>query len=321
MAYTSRWLPLLLLATAVVLRTGGASADQPNGFLQTVHRHVMLTSTVPDSGDQNPYALVVAPVSMGKVQQGDVLVDDFNDLSNLQGTGTSIVDYNPATRKTTMFINLPHQVPQCPGGIGLTTAMTMLKTGWIIVGSTPSTDGTTRTKGPGCLLVLDPDGKLAEVWSGPDINGPWGNMAVLDNGDTATLFISMAGFNVPGPQVRDPATGDPVIVAKATVLRIDLVIPPGQPPQIKSKTVIADGFGQRADRDVFLIGPTGLALGADGTLYVSDALANRIVAIPDALTRTTSAGTGRQVTKDGLLRRPLALIMLPNGHLLTCNAR
>ncbi|HTW70492.1 MAG TPA: hypothetical protein VME47_11430, partial [Acetobacteraceae bacterium] len=47
----------------------------------------------------------------------------------------------------------------------------------------------------------------------------------------------------------------------------------------------------------------------------------RIVAIPDALTRTTSAGTGRQVTKDGLLRRPLALIMLPNGHLLTCNAR
>ena len=97
--------------------------------------------------------------------------------------------------------------------------------------------------------------------------------------------------------------------------------PHGKPPVIKSQTVVADGFGQRADRDVFLIGPTGLALGPDNTLYVSDALGNRIVAIPDATTRTTSAGTGREVTKGGLLQRPLALIMLPNGHLLACNAR
>ena len=52
---------------------------------------------------------------------------------------------------------------------------------------------------------------------------------------------------------------------------------------------------------------------------MSDALGNRIVAIPDALTRTTSAGTGREVTKGGLLQRPLALIMAPNGHLLACN--
>jgi len=311
----------LVLLCVVGLMGGAAGANGPQGFLENVHRHVMLTSTVPENGDQNPYALVVAPISTGKVRQGDVLVDDFNDQSNLQGTGTSIVAYDTATRKTTLFATLPHQVPQCPGGIGLTTAMTMLKSGWVIVGSTPSTDGTTRTKGAGCLLVLDPNGQLVAVWSGPDINDPWGNMAVIDRGDTATLFVSMAGFDVPGPEVRDPATGDPVTVAKATVLRIDLAIPQGQPPQIKNKTVVANGFGQRADRDVFLIGPTGLALGQDGTLYVSDALGNRVVAITDAVTRTTSAGTGREVTKDGLLRRPLALIMLPNGHLLTCNAR
>jgi sugar lactone lactonase YvrE len=70
---------------------------------------------------------------------------------------------------------------------------------------------------------------------------------------------------------------------------------------------------------VFLIGPTGLALGSDNTLYVSDALGNQIVAIPDATTRTSSAGTGRVVTKDGLLKRPLALAMTADGHLLTCN--
>jgi hypothetical protein len=327
MAYLTRCTPsraAVILAASLAVSawaTGYARADEPQGFLETVHRHVTLSSTVSDNGDQNPYALVVAPVSAGKILKDDVLIDNFNDLSNLQGLGTTIVDYNPSTRKTTLFGKVPRQTPQCPGGVGLTTAMTMLKSGWVIVGSTPSTDGTTRTKGAGCLLVLDANGQLAEVWSGPDINGPWGNMAVIDNGDTATLFISMAGFDVPGPQVRDPATGNPVTVAKATVLRIELAMSQGKPPVIKRRTVVADGFGQRADRDAFLIGPTGLALGQDNTLYVSDALGNRIVAIPDAVARSTSAGTGREVTRDGLLHRPLSLIMLPNNHLLACNAR
>jgi DNA-binding beta-propeller fold protein YncE len=53
---------------------------------------------------------------------------------------------------------------------------------------------------------------------------------------------------------------------------------------------------------------------------VSDGIGNQIVAIPDAVTRTNSGGTGRLVTKDGLLRRPLALVLAPNGHLLVCNA-
>lgn len=314
-------LSVVAFAMSGVTTAGRARADQPHGFLETVHKHVTLTSTVPDNGDQNPYAIVVAPVAAGKVQKDDVLIDNFNDLSNLQGLGSTIVDYNPSSRTTTLFATLPRHLARCPGGVGLTTAMTMLKSGWVIVGSTPSNDGTTATKGAGCLLVLDANGQLVETWAGPDINGPWGNMAAIDNGTSATLFVSMAGFDVPGPQVHDPATGYPVTVAKATVLRLELAIPNGKPPVIRSRTVVADGFGQRADRDVFLIGPTGLALAADGTLYVSDALANRIVAVPDAATRSASAGTGREITKDGLLQRPLALIMLPNGHLLACNAR
>jgi hypothetical protein len=198
--------------------------------------------------------------------------------------------------------------------------MIMLKSGWVIVGSAPSTDGTTRTLGAGGLLVLDANGHLATVWANTNIDVPWGNVAAIDHGTNAILFISMAGFDVPGYGVRDPKTGYPVIVNKATVLRLELSIPDGQPPVITRQTVIANGFGQRADKDAFLVGPTGLALGPDDTLYVSDAVGNQIVAIPNASTRTTSAGTGRSVTKDGLLHRPLALIMIPNGHLLVINA-
>ncbi|HTV42168.1 MAG TPA: hypothetical protein VMF08_16475 [Candidatus Sulfotelmatobacter sp.] len=310
----------IILVLTLAIGVAVADAKEPKGFLETIHRHITLASTVADNGDLNPYALIVAPVSAGKIHENDVLVDNFNRISNLQGTGTTIMDYNPATRNISVFAELPATVPGCPGGVGLSTAMVMLKSGWVIVGSTPSTDGTTRTMGPGGLLVLDSNGHLVETWANTNINDPWGNVAAIDNGTNAILFISMAGLDVPGPGARDPITGYPVIVRKAMVLRLELSIPQGKPPVITSQTVIANGFGQRADRDAFLVGPTGLALGPNDTLFVSDALGNQIVAIPDATTRTTSAGTGRTVTKDGLLKRPLALTTASNGHLLAINA-
>ncbi|MFJ2367521.1 hypothetical protein ACIPIN_28170 [Pseudomonas sp. NPDC087697] len=290
-----------------------AHADEPQGFLPNIHKHLSLTSTVPDNGDQNPYAIAVAPVSAGKIQKGDVLVDNFNNAANLQGVGTTIVDYNPTTRQMSLFAQLPHDLPQCPGGVGLSTAMTMLKSGWVIVGSTPSNDGTTDTKGAGCLVVLDPNGKVVDVWSGPNINDPWGNMAVIDNGSTATLFVSNAGFGL------GSAKGTPPVVIQSTVLRLDLSIPEGKPPVINSQTVVGSGFSAQADKGVFLVGPTGLAMGKDDKLYVSDTLANRISEIWDATTRTTSAGVGRTLTKDGMLLRPLAMATAPNGHLLVTN--
>jgi len=90
---------------------------------------------------------------------------------------------------------------------------------------------------------------------------------------------------------------------------------------LKSQTVIADGFSQRADLDNFLFGPTGLALGPDDTLYVTDGMDNVISAIDHASTRTDSAKTGRVVTQGGLLGWPLAMVMTPAGHLLVCNGK
>lgn len=287
----------------------GAHADE--GFLQNLHRHTLVTPTIARNGDQNPYAIVVSPIDAGTLHKNDVLITNFNDSANLQGLGTTIMDWNPATRQLTNFASVPRHLASCPGGIGFTTAMTILKSGWVIVGSLPSQDGTTATKGPGCLLILDSKGAVAGTIAGPNINGPWGNMAVIDNGSTATLFVSMTGFGVGAP-------GQPV-VNKATVLRLQLAVPASGPPTVTGQTVVASGFGERADKDVFVIGPTGLALGAGGTLYVSDAIGNRVAAIADAPTRTTDAGTGTDVTKGALLKRPLAMINAPNGHLLVVN--
>ena len=302
-------------ASAVALVAAGTAYADPQGFLETVHKHTTLINTVPDNGDQNPYALVVAPVSAGTVKKDDVLVDNFNNSTNLQGTGSTIVDYHPDTKQMSVFAVIPRDLKECPGGIGLSTAMTMLKSGWVIVGSTPSNDGTTGTKGAGCLIVLDPQGKVTSTISSPNINDPWGNMAVVDNGNSATLFVSNAGFGV------GSAAGEPPVFKQATVLRLDLDIPDGKPPVVKKETVVGSGFGAQADKGVFLVGPTGLALSSDQKLlYVSDAIGNRVNAIEDPMTRDTSAGVGRQLTADGLLHRPLAMVTAPNGHLLVTNA-
>jgi hypothetical protein len=299
-----------LLCLAACLGFAAPAFADP-AFLQGVKKHHLLTSTQPANGDQNPYAIIVAPVTAGTIKKNDVLVDNFNNNGNLQGTGSTIIDYRPATGDMNLFAAIPHNLAGCPGGIGLSTAMTMLTSGWVIVGSAPSTDGTTKTLGPGCLIILDPSGKVAGTISGPDINDPWGNMAVIDHGTTATLFVSNAGFGIGAP-------GQPV-QHQATVLRIGLSIAPNQPPVVTSKTVIANGLGAQTDAGVFLIGPTGLALGQDGTLYVSDAIGNQVVAIANAATRADSAGQGVELSKDGLLNRPLAMGFAAGGHLLVVN--
>ena len=303
-------LPASLLLLAFAATTPALAEDA--SALAALHGHRLLASTVPANGDLNPYAIVVAPVSAGIIKEGDVLVDNFNARSNFQGTGTTIMLFDPATNAARLFAVLPPKLAGCPGGVGLTAAMTMLKSGWIIVGSAPSTDGTTKTRGPGCLIVLDPHGRLAGTIAGPEINDPWGNMAVIDRGDTASLFVSNVGFFIGAPGQKP--------VPHATVLRIDLMLPAGKPPVVEAKTVIADGFSSQADASAFLIGPTGLALAPDGTLYVSDAIGNRIVAIDHAATRAGAAGTVRVVSAGGLLKRPLAMVIAANGDLLVTNA-
>jgi hypothetical protein len=321
LAIVSLTVASLALLSGLGMLWAGDAAAEPKGLLETIHKHRFLTSTIPDNGDVNPYAVVIAPVSSGAIEKDDVLVDNFNNISNLQGTGTTIMRYRPSTKETKLFAKVPATLKDCPGGVGLTTAMTMLKSGWVIVGSTPSKDGTTATKGDGCMLVFDSEGHHVATWAGPTINGPWGDMAVVDRGDSAVLFISMAGFGVPGPLVLDPQTGYPVIVHQATVLRLEISIPAGEPPVLVSQTVVGDGFSQRADKDNFLFGPTGEALGPDDTLYVTDGLDNEITAIPQATTRTISAGKGKTVTQGGLLAWPLAMVMTKQGHLIVCNGK
>ena len=282
----------------------------PGSFLAGKTDESVMGSTTPPNGDINPYAIWPVTRTVGSVTSGDVLVDDFNNSSNNQGTGTTIVDMHAGGGQT-VFASLPSTVPGCPGGVGLTTAMVQLKTGWVIVGSLPSTDGKLDTAGAGCLLVLSPTGKLAGTIAGSYLDGPW-DATVQDNGDTATLFVSNTLVGVNANTASTVDQGD--------VVRLSLSQTATTPPKVTAETQVASGLPEAPDAAAFVKGPTGLALGSSGTLYVADNLGNRIATVPDALTRTTSAGSGSTLSEGGQLADPLGLTLAPDGDLLAANA-
>src|ERR1039458_7011637 len=151
---------------------------------------VVVASTVPANGDVNPYGIARVPHSTGALIAGNILVSNFNSVANLQGTGTTIVQVAPdGTSSLFAQIDATTLPGPCPGGVGLTTALSVLRSGWVIVGSVPTTDGTSATVQAGCLLVLNSSGSVVETFYGSLINGPW-DMAALDGGSSASLFVT-----------------------------------------------------------------------------------------------------------------------------------
>ena len=313
----TRNLDLVRVASMVLalacLASGVAVAESP-AAAETI---TVVASTVPANGDVNPYGIFVVPDTVGNLVKGNLLISNFNASSNLQGTGTTIMQISPGgTVSQFAQIDAASLPGTCTGGVGLTTALAVLRAGWVIVGSLPPADGTSATAQAGCLLVLDSMGNVSETIYGTLINGPW-DMAVLDHsnvsgGGTASLFVT----NVLNGTV---AAGGSV-VNQGTVVRVDLTLSKTATPFVEAMTVIGPGFAERTDPAALVIGPTGVGLSPDGfSLYVADSVNNRIAAISFPITRQTTAHTGKTITKGGSLNDPLGLAVAPNGDILTAN--
>jgi hypothetical protein len=294
-----------------------ARANASASFLGTLTQNTLVASTVPASnGDLNPYGVAVVPDSTGDLVRGDVLVSNFNNSANQEGTGTTIVQISPAG-VVTQFAGLNGHLAGCPGGgVGLTTALVVLRSGWVIVGSLPSTDGLPDGLGQrGCLIVLDSYGNVRETFSGHGINGPW-DMTALDLGGITELFVTnvLNGIVPPPPGSTADSTA-----SQGTVLRLLITSGPFTLPRLLAVTQIGSGFPESTDPTALIIGPTGVGLGPDGTLYVADTLDNRIAAIPGAAVRLSDDGTGRTVSEGGALNGELGLAIAPDGDILTVN--
>lgn len=281
----------------------------PPPFIRHFHHIRTIASTVPHNGDINPYGVAVVRHSQGLLHSGDVLVSNFNDSANLQGTGRTIVEVSPGGKVTRFARIAKSSLPgACPGGIGLTTAL-IVAHGWVIVGTLHSSNGMAATSHAGCLIVLNSNGQVRETISGHGINGPW-DMTAVSRGNRTALFVT----NVLNGTVA--ASGK--VVHGGTVLRLTVAFRKGHLPKLRSVTKVSSGLAEQTNAAAFVLGPTGVGF-SRGWLYVADTDANRIVAIPHALTRHTSAGTGQVLTKNGALNAPLGLAIAPNGDVLTVN--
>jgi hypothetical protein len=300
-------------ATSAPAASAPSAPTSTTAFLAPLRTVSTIASTVPANGDVNPYGIALVPTTVGKLQMGNLLISNFNDKANNQGTGTTIVQISPAGRQSLFATVSASALPgSCPGGVGLTTALSVLPGGYVVVGSLPTSNGKSATAQVGCLIVLDSNGKPVSTISSAQIAGPW-DMASSTQGSVTTLFVSNA---LNGGAAKGVHT-----IKNSTVLRIRLQNEAPHPPKVISEQVIAKGIPWRDDPEALVIGPTGVALAQNGTLYLADTEGNRIAAIPQALTRTTAAaGGGTTVTSGGKLKQPLGLTLAPNGDILSSNA-
>ncbi len=257
---------------------------------------VLSASAVPPSGDQNPYGLVFVPEgfpSGGPLEPGDLITSNFNDITNTQGTGSSIVQIKQ-DGSTAVFY-------QGPDGLGFTTALGALKDGFVIVGMVPTTDGTCATISAGGLLILDRFGNVVTTLTDTALlDGPW-DLVVHDTEDGALVFVSN--------------------VLSGAVTRIDFMVDDGGSISVESETQIASGYATACNAAAVVVGPTGLAYDSRrDLLYVASTDDNAIFAVRRARRTREDHGKGRLVYQDDAhLHGPLALVLAPNDHLLTAN--
>lgn len=275
------------------------------GYLASLTQACLVASTKPANGDLNPYGVAVVPRTVGSLVAGDVLVSNFNNSHNLQGTGSTIVEISPAG-SAKLFAHI------APAGvhIGLTTALAVFRNGDVVVGSLPTTNGMPATATAGDLFVLNSTGQLIETIKGANVNGPW-DLASYDGGGFGVLFVA----NVLNGTV---AAGGKV-VNKGDVVRFVLDLTKN-PPAVVQQVVIAGGLAEKTDPSALVIGPTGLAMGANGTVYVADTFHSYIRAIPDGLFAGPSNSPGTVISHGSFLVGPLGLTIAPNGNLISVNA-
>jgi hypothetical protein len=225
------------------------------------------------------------------LQPGDVLVSNFNNSTNVQGTGSTIIRITPDGQHSVFFQGGP--------ALGLTTALGVLKSGFVVVGNLPTaSDGTVQQ---GSLLFLDSNGKVVmQLSDSALLNGPW-DLALNDQGNQAQVFVSN--------------------VVASTVTRINLSIPAGGTPIVESETQIASGYVWYPDPNALVVGPTGLAYDpSSDTLYVAATGDNAIFAIAKAGSAGSDQGMGQLVVQDKThLHGPLGLVLAPNGDLIVTN--
>ena len=240
-------------------------------------------TTVPANGDVNPSGLAIVPAGFpggGLIHAGEYLVSNYNNSTNTPGTGTTIVAIKPGQNPATAPVFFSSQA------VGLTESLSVLKSGFVIVGNVPTTNGTSDTTGPGSLQIINRFGQVVQTLSDASTNsnlfdGPWAS-AVNDKGNTAELFVSNvesgAITRINFKVVKKHGQANLKVVSTTQIASGYTVTPatasaPTEDVYVQTN-LVADGAVAAQQTDANLQDPWGLSFTTTGQFWISDQAAS-----------------------------------------------
>ncbi len=272
----------------------GDNDNEDNGvsFLKNLDDITTIGSTVdPTNGDQNPYGLDVAKRTAGLIRAGDLVICNFNDRVNVQGTGTSIVVLHPHAGATPTHIRANEELLGCTAlAVGATDAI------WA------------AAFGENDDPIVSPGGALITPLDNPAWHHPFGEIFASGSDDHPPAFyVSNAGD---GSIVRVAIEQSGFVFE---TIAHGFAVNGGAPGSILGPSGLQ--YDAKHDR-LYIID------GADNTVtafrHVSTVPANGIVVHGRTFTGPF-AHRARSIYAGAPLNGPISSALLPHGHLVLGN--
>ena len=267
--------------------------DNGNSVLKQLNTTMTIGSTVDPNGDQNPYGLDIAPIDAGLLKAGDLVVCNFNDITNTQGLGTTIVALHPHPGSTPTHVAQDSRLLGCDA-----LALAPNDNSWLAAFNANDNP------------IFGPDGAFATALAGGPWHHPFGETfaPARDDHGTQAFYESNAG--------------------DGSIVRINI-----NPGPTFTFDVIATGFAVNGGAPGSILGPSGLQYDdKHDRLYIVDGANNTLTSISHVskipaggitVNGTTFGGTfkkeARLVFSGSPLNGPISSALLPDGHLVLGN--
>jgi hypothetical protein len=297
MALPSQAQPGAAPASMVDTDTLANDVDPPDGpsILAQLNTETTIGSDVdPVTLDVNPYGLDIAPASSGLIHRGDLVVCDFNDSANVQGTGNAIIALAPVAGSSPRHITDSSTLLGCTENV-----QTNEGTIWVTAFQAPDVE------------LVSPGGTLLSTLSGTPFNAPFGITLAKDDGAHGVKVFyesDVVDGTIVRIRVSPSGTTSEVI---ATGFAVNHGVPgtelgPGglQYESQHDRLYVVDGANNTvvALRHVSTIPAGGITVNPNGTSF-SGPFAHR----------------GRLVFSGNPLNAPISSALFPNGNVAIGN--
>ena len=283
-------------STMVDTDTSPDPPDDDPGF--SVLAHLTTTTTIgstvdPVFGELNPYGLDIAKATNGPIAAGDLVVCNFNNSANVQGTGSTIIAIHPTPGSTPTHIAQDASLTGC-------NAIALAPNDNIWAAAFAANDNP----------IVTPGGVVFTTLPGGPWNHPFGQ----------TFAPNPGPFGIAAFYESNAADG--------SIVRIDI-----HPGPTFTFDIIATGFAVNGGAPGGILGPSGLQYDAKhDRLFIVDGANNTLVwfkhvsTIPQGgitVSGTTFGGPfakrARLAFSGAPLNGPISSALLFDGHIVLGN--